>query len=253
LTNPGVRGHVVDPVRDRVPGFPVSEAVVADLHRVAPGPPFPAACAYWPTCSFFLASTLITGCPAARCSVAWPAMSGTGRPGPDAAGPRRPWHWPAWRTPLPAAAARRSAAAPCPCARSSSDRCLRALGRPQQRRLRIPPAGILHQASSAGRSPGSTSASGLRPAPGAAPGLPARPARIPAPPPRSRPSATTPRSSWPPPRSRRPRRPGHRPRVSRRAFSSSSGSRSPSSGPIAFNSSAFVIPESWHATRRKLS
>ena len=32
------------------------------------------ACAYSPTCSFFLASTLITGCPAARCSLAWAAI-----------------------------------------------------------------------------------------------------------------------------------------------------------------------------------
>ena len=110
-------------------------------------------------------------------------------------------------------------------------------------------------ASSAGTSPGSTSASCLRPAPGR----------------RTRPGgATCPEASSAAPSATVcqdapvilatapiPPSPAARataPSVSRRAFSSSSGSSSSSSGPISFTSSAFApIPASWHPTRRQLT
>ena len=41
VDEPGVRAHVIDPVRDHVAFLPVSEAMIADLHRVALAPPFP--------------------------------------------------------------------------------------------------------------------------------------------------------------------------------------------------------------------
>ena len=213
------------------------------------------ACAYWPTCSFFLASTLITGSPAARCSLASPAMY---RNWASRSGCRLPSVTLAlaW-VENPCSRSSRQAVCglhACPCARSSPARCAALLVVHSSGDSGSPRLESSTRASSAGNRPGSVSASFLRPAPGR----------------RTRPSgATCPDSSSAAPfatvchdapvilaTAPIPPSPAARataPSVSRRAFSSSSGSNSPSPGPIAFNSSAFAIPESWHATRRKLS
>ena len=48
--------------------------MIADPDRVSAGRHSRPCCAYCPTCSFFLASTLTTGSPAARYSLAVPLM-----------------------------------------------------------------------------------------------------------------------------------------------------------------------------------
>jgi hypothetical protein len=67
---PGVRGQVVDPVRDHHAQLLIREAVVADLDRVPLGCQDRPGWANRPTFSRFLVSTLITGCPAPMCSAA---------------------------------------------------------------------------------------------------------------------------------------------------------------------------------------
>src|SRR5579864_5626612 len=228
--------------------------------RTATGPPFGRhsrpACAYSPTCSFFLASTLITGCPAARCPAAcaamyrnWASRSGCRRPSVTLAL--------AW-VENPCSCSSRQAVCGlhrCPCAVSSSDSFFVLLVVQASGDSGSPREESSTRASSAGTSPGSVSASFLRPAP----------AR------RTRPSgATRPESSSAAPfatvchdapvilaTAPVPPSPAARataPSVSRRAFSSSSGSSSSSCGPIRLrNSASTPMPASWHATRRKLS
>ena len=50
----GAGGQVIDPVRDRLAQLRVGEVMGADLHRLAPGPPLPAAVAVLPDQLFFL-------------------------------------------------------------------------------------------------------------------------------------------------------------------------------------------------------
>jgi hypothetical protein len=214
------------------------------------------ACANSPTCSFFLASTLITGWPAARCPAAcaamyrnWASRSGCRLPSLTLAL--------AW-VENPCSCSSRQAVCGlhrCPCAASASDRCLALLVVQASGEAGSPRAESCTRASSAGTSPGSVTASLGRPAPGR----------------RTRPcGATRPDSSSATPLATvcqdapvslatavTPPSPAARataPSVSRRAFSSSSGSSNSSCGPISLNSSAFTpMPPSWHATRRKLT
>ena len=253
VDEPGVGGHVVDPVRDRVPAVLVREAVVTDLHRVPRLRHSRPACAYSPTSSFFFASTLITGCPAARCSLACAAIYRNWASRSGCRWPRSPSRWPGWRTPARAAAARPSAgctgapdasARPTSSSRSSSSTAAATPGPPgrvrhqgQQRRHqpRIGPgqprAARTRPADPAGR----RNLTGLQLRDPVRDRLPGRPGRLghrgdPAVPGRRAAAAST----------------------SRRDFSSSTGSTSSSCGPISFTSSAFApIPASWHATRRK--
>ena len=211
--------------------------------------------AYSPTCSFFLASTLITGWPAARCSFACAAMY---RNWASRSGCRLP------------SFALALACAENPCSRSSRQAVcgLHACPRAVSSRARCAALLVVHaaaipdppgpesctSASSAGTRPGSVSASFSRPAPGRG----TRPGAATCPDSSSAaPSATVcqdaPVSLATAPIPPSPAARATAPSVSRRAFSSSSGSSRCSSGPISFkNSASAPIPGSWHATRRKL-
>src|SRR6266700_3250275 len=227
--------------------------------RTATGSPFGRhsrpACAYSPTCSFFLASTLITGCPAARCSLACAAMY---RNWASRSGCRLPSVTFALACVLnPCSCSSRQAVCGlhrCPCRVSSSDSFFVLLVVHDSGDSGSPREESSTRASSAGTSPGSAWASFLRPAPGRR----TRPPEANAPEASSAaPSATvchdapvTFATAVTPPS---PAARATAPSVSRRAFSSSSGSSSSSSAPTSFTSSAFaLIPASWHATRRKL-
>ena len=213
------------------------------------------ACAYSPTSSFFLASTLITGCPAARCSLAWAAIyrnrasrSGCRRPSMTLAS--------AWAE-NPCSCRSRHAVCGlhrCPAAVSSSDRRITLLAVHASGDSGSPRAQSSTSASSAGTSPGPAPASFLRPPPGRR----MRPSAATCPDPGSAaPSATVCHDApvifatavTPPSPAARATAPS----ASRRAFSSSTGSSNSSSGPISFTRSAFApIAGSWHPTRQKL-
>ena len=160
---PGVRAQVVDAVRDRLAGRAGRE--VADIHplRVArgrhPAPP--------------LAILPLSRRPPRRPAGRRPGArapgrrcSGTGRPGPGAGCPRRPWRFPAGCSPRPPTRRRRAEQA-CPAAVSVPARfrvdrhvhCSGDSGSPRD-------SGST-SAMSAGPSPGSVSDSFLRPPPGA--------------------------------------------------------------------------------------
>ena len=253
---PGVRGHVVDPVRDRVPALLIGEAVVADPHRVALRPPFPPRLRVLPDLLFLLgvhADHRLPGrqvlprlrgdIPELGVPVRVPPPLGdlrVGLRGEPLLVQQPPRGLRAAPVPLPRSAHRPGAS------RSWSST---PAATPDPPGWSPPPAPAAPAPAPDQSRPASC---GPRPAGGPAP--PAPPAPTPAPPPRPRPSATTPRSPSPPRRSRRPRPPAPPPPAPAAAtFSSSTGSSSSSSGPISPSSSAFApIPASWHATRRKL-
>ena len=145
----------------------------ADLHRVARGPAIPPGLPSSPTSSFFLASTLITGCPAARCSLACAAMyrNWASRSGCRLPSATRALAW----VENPSSCRRRRPSAGCTGARPQSlaGQLLHALGRPQQRRSGSP---RLESATSTRGPPGTRPGSvpgqllcGPRPAGGSAP------------------------------------------------------------------------------------
>jgi hypothetical protein len=143
---PGVRGDIVDAVRDRVPGLPVREGVAADPDRAAPGPPFP------PGLGVLADLLLLLGVhadhrlgggqvlPGLRGDV--PELGipvrvplplghlGVGLSGESLLAQQPPGGLRAARVPLPG---------------QLGGQVHRTLGRPHQRRLRITPGGILHQ------------------------------------------------------------------------------------------------------------
>ena len=253
---PGVGAHVVDPVRDRVPGSWSGKSWSRTFTGSPAGRHSPARLRVLPDLLLLLGVHADHRVPAARYSSPARRYTGTGRPGPDAAGPRSPWRWPA-AEPLPRAAA----ASPvcglhrCPPAVSSPARC--------------PTLLVVHSSGDSGspRVESCTSASSAGTSPGSALGQLLRPAARPADPPRRRdlPGLQLRRAV----RHRLPRRPGqpghradpavpgrpgHRAQRQPPRLSSSTGSSRCSSGPISFkNSASAPIPGSWHATRRKLT
>ena len=146
VDEPGAGGHVVDPVRDRVPAVLVREAVVTDLHRVPRRPPFPPGLRILPDFLFLLrvhADHRLPGgqvllslrgdIPELGVPVRVPPALGHLRAG--LGGEPLPVQQPPGRL----------RAAPVPLTRQLGRQVLRALRRPQQRRLRVPPGRVRHQ------------------------------------------------------------------------------------------------------------
>ena len=152
---PGVRPDVVDPVRDRVPALLIVEAVITDLHRAARRPPLPPGLRILPDLLLLLGihadhrlargqvlPRLRGDIPELGIAVRMPPPLGHLRVGLGG-------------KPLPAQQPPdRLRAAPVPGRGQLTRELLHALGRPQQRRSRIPPGGILHQVQQRRHQPG---------------------------------------------------------------------------------------------------
>ena len=212
------------------------------------------ACAYSPTCSFFLASTLITGSPAARCSFACAAMyrNWASRSGCRLPSPTRALAW--VENPTRAAAATPSADSPVPLPRSAHRTASSRSWSSTAAATADPPEQTPPPGPAAPRQPRIGPASFLRPPPARR----IRPAGANCPDSSSAtPSATVCHDAPVLLGHRRdpavPGRPRHRPQRQPPRLLIQPGSSSSSCGPISFTSSAFApIPVSWHPTRRKL-
>jgi hypothetical protein len=143
---PGVRAHVVNPVRDRVPAVPVREVMAAGLHRIAFRPPFPPVLRVLANLLFLLGIHADHQLPGgqvlfgprgdvAELGVPVRVPRPLLHPGSGLRGEPPPVQHPpgglrAARVPLP---------------RQRFRQVLHAFRRPRQRRLRVPPGGVLHQ------------------------------------------------------------------------------------------------------------
>jgi hypothetical protein len=143
---PGIGAHVVNPVRDRGPGPGLSEGVVADPHRAALGPPLPPGLGVLPGLLLLLGVHADHRLP--RGQVLFGLRGDIPELGVAVRVPRPLGHLGVGLRGEPQLAQqppRGLRAARVPLGGQLIRQVPRALGRPQQRRLRIPPAGVLHQ------------------------------------------------------------------------------------------------------------
>ena len=193
---PGVRAHVVDPVRNRVPALLIGEGVVTDLHRGPLRPPFPPRLRILPDLLFLLGVHADHRLPGRQ------VLLSLGGDIPELGIPVRmppPLHdlgvGLGGEPLLVQQPPRGLRAAPVPGRGQLIRQVHNAPGRPRQRRLRIPARGILHQRQQRRHQPGI--------GPGQLLAAPARPADAPLR--RDLPGSQLRR----PVRDRLPRRPGH--------------------------------------------